>query len=311
MTAPSRDGTGRFLVFTAQFGGYDPIMPVFRPVAGVEYLVLSDRGMRLPKPWKLRKIVPPVELTTDRMRNRYYKIHATRLLPEFDRSLYIDAHVQIIDDMTSLFAEFAMSESCLGLMKHHRSISVEDEVERSLRYARITREDVEKNWESQRARQRAAGFEDDLGVFRGGFILRNHRCDEVAQFEDAWWEELRRGVTRDQVALPFALWLSGISAFSIPGRWLFPPHVRRFEHLPRGHRLQRIARWLESRREPSRGAGVLASALRPILSARKLRRRLRRVVSSRLAGRRSHRWALRLLHPVAATRSALARLGRP
>ena len=297
---------GRFVVFTAQFGNADPIMPVLRPVSGVGYLVLTDRPMRVPRPWVVRLVDLPAELRTDRHRNRYCKFHATRLLSEFDRSLYIDAHPQMTGDLTELFIDFIQSERCLGLMRHHRSMSVDHEVERSLRSGRITEQDVMLNWPQQRSRQRQAGFRDDLGILRGMMILRDHRCDRTTRFEEAWWEEFSNGVTRDQVALPFAVWSTGIDLFRIPDHWLRPPYLRRFEHLPAHHHWERIARWFESRREPELGPGIIAIALRPIESLRVLRRGLDRMVVKQLSGRPVARWLLRVLHPVAAGRSFVA-----
>lgn len=302
---------GRFAIFTAQFGNVDPIMPVLRPVPGVEYLVLTDRMMRVPRPWTIRLVDLPAELPTNRHRNRYCKFHATRLLADFDRSLYIDAHPQMTGDLTDLLVDFVRSGRSLGLMKHDRSVSVDDEIERSLKSGRISEEDVELHWARQRARQRDAGFRDDLGVLRGMVILRDHRREVTERFEDVWWEEFSTGVTRDQVALPFAVWSTGIDLFQIPDHWLRPPYLRRFEHLPARRRRQRLARWFEARRAPERGPGLIAMALRPVDTIRTLRRDLDRTVTTNLSGRPIGRWAMRALHPIAAVRAFVARDSRP
>lgn len=313
VTASARMPLGRFVIFTAQFGGADPVAPVLRPIPGVDHLVLTDHHMRVPRPWKVQVVDVPADLASDRLRNRYCKLHATRLLPTYDRSLYMDTHVQLTGDFTTLLEDFVASGLPLGLIEHVHSRTVAEEMERSLRSGAVDPADAERNWTRQRERQQAAGFRDDVGVYRGGVILRDHRQPVVARFEDAWWEELTQGVVRDQVALPFVLWSMGLQPFRIPAETLDPPMTRRLGHLPRRQRYGRFVRWFEARRDPARGQGLLVGALRPAPTVRAWRRRATRRLEARLLEARRPasvliRWALRLLHPMASVRALHGRL---
>ncbi len=273
-TGPAPGTLGDFVVYTAQFGGADPIMPVVRPVNGVDYVVLTDVPLKVPRPWQVRVVDIPGEAQSDRMRNRYCKLHATRLFPQYQRSCYIDTHPQMIGDFTPLLDDFIASGRGVGLMRHSFSHSVAEEIQRSLSRGYITQADHDENWDQQRERQQSAGFADDIGIFRGGLILRDHDQPSVRVFEDAWWAELRAGVTRDQVALPFALWSTGIDTYLIAPEWLRSPKVHRWDHLPQQERYARLIRFFESR--------VL---LQP-----------------------QYRWVVRLLRTVPAARSGLHRL---
>ena len=234
-------------VFTAPFGDADPVMPVLEVTADVDYLVLTDRPLRVPTPWMVRRVEVPSSITTDRLRNRFCKLRGSQLLPEYERSLYIDTHLQVVADLSPLLDDFTASGAGVGLMQHPKSSSVREEIERSLHSGRITDEDFAARWPPQQQRHQGAGFPDDLGVFFAALILRDHRWPEVARFEDEWWTELTAGVTRDQVALPFVVWKRSVAPYRIPLDWSLAPYFRHWNHLPGPAPYRRLARWFEAR----------------------------------------------------------------
>jgi hypothetical protein len=245
--SPDAIASRRVVVYMAQFGGADPIMPPIEVVPGWDYLVFSSREQRMPRPWKQHSIVPPRSASTPRLMNRWCKILSSRVLDGYDYSIYLDAHLQITGDLRPLLEEFIASDADCGLVRHPLSRNVDHEVERQVRVGRITREDYEENWPRQRAGHRSAGFNDDLGAYFAAVVLRRHGGPDLAAFEQAWWDDLRGGVTRDQVALPFALWRTGIryQAFIIP--WTLEPFFRKWQHLPRERRWARLVRYLDCR----------------------------------------------------------------
>ena len=271
-----RTATHRVVVYSAQFGDYDPIMPVLRPDPGSDYVILSDRRMRVPSPWTLELVTVPEAGLNDRMRNRWCKLHATEIFGDHDLSVYVDAHLQIVGDLRPLVEQFVLSRAPIGLIPQWRASSVDEEVELCKRAGRISPRDHTLFWPEQRARQRAAGFKDDFGVFVGGVVFRDHRHQETSAVEALWWNELRGGVPRDQVALPFALWATGTEPYRLPLTWPLRSPLRYWDHLPRAHRYHRVVRWFAARQ-----------ALRPW-----------------------YRWPIRLLTPRAALRAVAARRRR-
>jgi len=261
------------VVFTAQFGRADLVMPPTSQVHGVEFLVLTDEPMRVPRPWRIREVEIPHGISDPRLKNRWCKLHASEILADFDVSLYVDTHIQVVGDLGPLLGEFLRSGATVGLLRHPHSRSVEDEVARGVRTGRIGRSDHAANWPTQLERHCAAGFSDDLGVYYATVVMRRHRGDRIAELEHAWWDDLSHGVLRDQVALPFALWSTGVphQIFLLP--WSLEPYFRRWPHLPR---------WT-------------------------LRERVLRNLDCRVAERPMYRWVLRGLRPRQAMRAFLAR----
>lgn len=153
MPVDSPIGTPSVVIFTAHFGQSDIVMPPAQTIPGVEFLVLTDEVVRVPKPWKIRMVTMPPNVTNPRLKNRWCKLHANRLLPDFGFSVYVDTQIQIIGDLRPLIFEFCNSGATLGVLRHPHSRSIDEEVARSLRTGRISREDHAANWSTQSERQ--------------------------------------------------------------------------------------------------------------------------------------------------------------
>ena len=274
LETPSAE-TPSVVVFTAQFGRFDVVMPPSAEFPGATFVVLTDERLRVPEPWTVRHVTLPLGLTDPRLKNRWCKMHASELLADFDVSIYVDTHVQVVGDLRPLLDEFIRSGASLGILRHPHSHSVEQEVERSLRTGRISEEDHTSNWARQLERHRVNGFTDDLGVYYATVVMRRHRSPLLRELEDAWWLELTQGVLRDQVALPFALWRTGVphQVFLLP--WSLAPFFRRWGHLPRWTMRQRMLRQLDCRVEQQPGYRWALRILRAPEVARSIYRLIR------------------------------------
>ena len=69
---------------------------------------------------------------------------------------------------------------------------------------------------AQMQRYAEMGLPAHDGLYEGGVILRRH-SERVRQWENIWWEEIRKGSVRDQLSLPFALKQAEITPAILPG----------------------------------------------------------------------------------------------
>jgi hypothetical protein len=263
----------RGVVFSAQFGSTDLVLP---PLAGnpeLDFVVMASSNLRVPPPWKLRRVDAPSNVSTDRLRNRWCKIHASRLLSDYDFSIYVDTHLQVVGDLQPLISNFLESRADIGLLSHPYSRSVEQEVARSLRTGRITEDDHRLNWPTQSRRQAEAGFRDDYGLYFCTVVLRHHARDSVRILEDEWWLELSQGVTRDQVALPYVLWKTDAVYQAFLLDWGLAPYFRRWRHLESGTRRERIIRFFDARVDLVPSYRWVLRTLRPLVGLATLRGR--------------------------------------
>ena len=61
------------------------------------------------------------------------------------------------------------------------------------------------------------GFLDDNGLIAGGFILRKHNDVDVIDAMEAWWAEIKKYTTRDQLSFNYIAWKQNLAIFYIDG----------------------------------------------------------------------------------------------
>ncbi len=191
----------KLLVYTCCFGGYDSLKP--QPVIdGVEYVAITDGKCEPREPWR----VVQTEATIDspRRSSRYPKIMAHEFFPG-RTTLYIDATMRLLRDPR----EFADSlirqrpESQIFLCHHPERMDIQDE---SAAIIRVRFDD------RQLVRKHLARYDDldvsGIGLPCGGVLLRRPGCE---RFNSIWWDEYQTGSMRDQMSLPYALHMSGVT----------------------------------------------------------------------------------------------------
>jgi len=241
-----QDAIREIVVYTCIVGAYDNLNPL-EDEEGVRYVCFTDQPGPLPPPWEARPLQAPEEARTNRLVNRYHKLHPHVLFPEATRSVYIDGNL-------TFAGSFAAVAKCLdqhGLgfaaFSHPWSPhSLADEVEACIRHGKFTHSD-------QQAVSRQLAKFDEEGMPRadtipaGYFLARSHSQPLLAVCMQEWWEQLLGFTGRDQVSLPYALWKSGIPwAFLDRDLGISPVDVTRKPH---EHRRSSLARVLRSLRK--------------------------------------------------------------
>lgn len=60
------------------------------------------------------------------------------------------------------------------------------------------------------------GFPDNLGLYETSYLVRKN-CDELANLQKMWWDQLDKFSMRDQISLTYCLWKLNIDISVIPG----------------------------------------------------------------------------------------------
>lgn len=194
------------LVYTAIFGGYDRLEPI-KFQSNCDFIFFTDVQVEVPG-WKV--VQCDVGEYSSVLMNRKLKILGHRYLSNYDDSLYIDGNIVLTkspdelidllrDSGTSFAAPFHPFRNCIYqegeyLLKSDRLSSVEKAVLRQ-----------------QLGRYREAGMPVFYGLSENNVIFRRHKEVPVAQMCSLWWREFSAGCPRDQIALPYALWKTGVT----------------------------------------------------------------------------------------------------
>lgn len=210
------------IVYTAVFGNYDTLRDQPRNDK-VDYRCYSDN----PQPsntWAFIK--RKMRQRSNAMAARQCKILAHHLILDCQYSIWLDANDKLWDDPIKICKKWLASAD-MAVFKHPHRKCIYDEVEACIK----RRKDDPDTMRRQVARYRAEGYPRNNGLNSTGVLIRRH-TKKVAQFNDAWWEELLTGSHRDQLSFPYMVWKTGMKIQIMPGNSRVMTSVPSRLHIP-------------------------------------------------------------------------------
>lgn len=201
----------RAVVYACASLDYDQIFSPVAPTPGVDFLLFADRRPRFVRGWQWRPMPEAVRGMSQTLANRYAKFFPQAVLPEAGCSVYLDANILVLGDLTPLIGEFLASGADIGLFPHRERSTLAEEFEFCRQVGKIPPSDVEKGL-AQLRRYREAGLPPDPSFTENAIIFRRHGSPLLAEAIDLWWSELQTYTQRDQLSLPYVLYRTGLRA---------------------------------------------------------------------------------------------------
>lgn len=183
----------KILLYTANFGNYD----IFHEIAQtfndyLDYVYITDIP-RESKTWKIKVIK---DFQDSYLTAKMYKILPHKFFPEYDISIWIDASARNIHtNFTSLIKQ--MIEYNFIITKHPSRCCIYDEAITCIK----SKKDKQEIIENQILRYSQEEYPKKNGLYQCGFLIRKH--NEIAEFSEAWWEEILDNSKRDQISFPY------------------------------------------------------------------------------------------------------------
>lgn len=219
------------VVYTALFGGYDRLLEQ-PPVDGAEFVCFTDDPSLRSRSWEIR-ILPAA--TDPRRAARAVKTSPHLHVPDQEWSIWVDARLSIRSDDFVQRLVTAAEPTGLAVMAHRQRQDLFEEAAHVYRMGF----DTSPALLAQVARYRVRGMPEGTGLYSTMAVARRASDAVVRHIDERWLEEIEAGSVRDQVALPFVLWESGLQ----PGVVDLDPYQ---------NELYVLHHHLEARRYPSR-----------------------------------------------------------
>ncbi len=224
----------KVVVYTCVTKGYDTLSVPITLTAGVDYLCFNDGSISVPAPWI------DIRISDDyagKDANRYIKIlpQLNSRLAQYDLTIYVDGAVEIVGDLTSLINRVEMDSGQIFMYEHPVRNCAYVEARACVATLKASVSMVSLTL----ARFRKEGVPEKFGLFEACIIIRKPSSD-LARLSMVWWEAYMSGIKRDQIALTYSRWSTGISVQS-----LGPPDHRVGHHyfrLKTGHAKDLITR---------------------------------------------------------------------
>lgn len=184
-------------IYTALFGAYDKLIEPDHKYPNCDFICFTDQKHLKSDIWNI--VHCEVDGTSGTHRNRRIKMLPHIYLKEYDRSLYIDANIEIIKNPYPICANLLQDFNFI-IPKHFRRKCIYEEGFVLIRSNRVERIKLVK----QTLRYLRNGYHSQTEMGENNVLLRNHHY--LSQFSEAWWNEFDSGVSRDQFSLAYLSW---------------------------------------------------------------------------------------------------------
>lgn len=204
-TDPQLSDPPRMVVYTTITDNYDLPMPPRRPNPAFDYILLSNTPMPNARGWTVRPLPEPTRGLPSCDANRWCKMFAHEVFPEYAYSIYLDGNIRVIGRLEKLLDEFTASGAAIGLFKHPTRDTISEECIELCDSERFSAED--KAAMVAQVKRYSVDLPPESGVplSENSIIFRNHRATNLPEAMRLWWEEYRQNSKRDQLSLPWVL----------------------------------------------------------------------------------------------------------
>lgn len=186
----------RKTIFSVITGGYDelPQAPNFK---GWHNIMFTDMFVDDCKGWEIIKL-PKADDSL--IQSRDIKCRSHIHLPDFDLVCYVDGNQKFIKEPPSTPIWFM----------HQRRSNIFQEAQQIIKNGRFPADLVNAQIDYYRSK----GY-NGRGLYLNGFSVRDNRNDKINHLHDVWFEETCRFTPRDQLSLPYAMWLTSTNPENI------------------------------------------------------------------------------------------------
>ncbi|MEX0383148.1 glycosyltransferase domain-containing protein [Spiribacter sp. 1M153] len=205
----------KVLVYTCVTNDYDWLLPPVWRSPYVHYVCFTDNSKMNAKGWEMRPLPSVYGLSCGTAANRYCKFFPWKVLPDHDWSLYIDANIRLMSDPSGIVAAIESAGAEMAIPTHPQRSDIWQEADACKRLAKVATCD-HGVLDNQLMRYEVDGLPVQSGLTENNIIFRSGDSSRLMPVMEQWWEELRSGVRRDQISLPYVLWSTGTAIHRLP-----------------------------------------------------------------------------------------------
>lgn len=226
------------VAYTCITGHYEKWKAIPGDFTGFDRLVLfSNKSKR--KGWESQPYASPPRVTSDHDINRYHKFFPHWLFPQTRFSVYLDGNVAYDGPVMDLVNHVRESNAALGIFAHPDGRTLREEAEACERLGKFDEHDRTR-LDAQLQRYRDDGFDLDRPIGANYLIVRDHAHPELPLAMSLWWSQIFEFTRRDQLALPYVLWKTGLPSVALDDE----PNIDAGKLIRIAHRKGMIMRFL-------------------------------------------------------------------
>lgn len=196
-------------VYTCTVNNYDNLSLIQKPVEGIRFVYFTNNPDEVPDGWEGRELRSPPRLTSGHDINRFHKIFAHHVLPEFKHSVYIDGNVVFNGGFRKLSEMLRLSNIAVAAFKHPQQHTLEEEAMACEQGEKLDLHDMYVV-RQQLKNYQAEGLDLSRNIAANYLLVRQHDYHGLSQCMSLWWSQLFEYSKRDQMSLCYALWKTNL-----------------------------------------------------------------------------------------------------
>ena len=185
--------------------------------------------------WKIKPL--EFDKLDNTRNNRWHKMHPHVLFQKYERSLYVDANLNIKTPyLFECIFEKEKQNIKLSIPPHYLRTCLYDEANIIKDYKL---EDV-SIVENQINLYESEGFPKDYGLSENNIIYRKHNDEKIISIMNDWWKMIENYSKRDQLGISYILWKNNLNPDYLTGEptrldkvnFFYNPHKKeRYTHI--------------------------------------------------------------------------------
>ncbi len=206
------DKDARVAIYTCNIGGYDSPKEPLITSEKCDYYFISDKEPEDLKTWKwidANKFLKDMELSNVK-KARYLKTHPDILFPNYKYSIFIDANIRCILDISD-FLEKMNKNTGIAIHPHPYRDCIYKEGKACI-YAKRGNSSIIKE---QLEEYKKEGMPENFGLFETNILVREHENELCKRLMEDWWQEIKEKSERDQISFTYVLWKNNLLANDI------------------------------------------------------------------------------------------------
>ncbi|WP_143959158.1 glycosyltransferase domain-containing protein [Litoribacter populi] len=205
----------KFVVYTCITDNYDWLLPPLVLSDNVDYICFSDSYKGFHNNWEVRPIPKSISNLPGNLINRYLKIFPHKFMDQYKWSIYVDGNIRILNDLRELVSSLQKNNYLMGCPLHPERKNIHEEIVACKKLNKFSEKDL-LCIENQYKDYILTGMPLNFPLTENNILIRCHGNIQIQNLMQLWWEHLEKYSKRDQISLPYLIWLSGLSIKRFP-----------------------------------------------------------------------------------------------
>ncbi len=188
--------------YTCIIGNYDKLKEPISVSEECDYYVISDEKPPVDSVFQYININDciPHYIEDNVKKNRYCKINAHKLFPQYRYSIYFDGNIRLKSNIIQKIDELPRTRIMASGI--HSINCVYMEAMRAIELGRVSKEtamkQIEKYW--------LEGMPEEFGSVTCSLLIREHNNPICKKIMEDWWEQVEQFSRKDQISFPYVIW---------------------------------------------------------------------------------------------------------